>query len=167
MFKGINFDHYILVCGAHSTVYICLSFEVVVNCSTLICSPVLNFNIVRYLYDTKRSFLFFVPQVLAEAQKISVNNLVLPDAPSVGITDDSSLCTDSARVGIPEASEDISTKAPRASTEIKPEIRMSRRTRRKYQMQCKTKHVSCNEDSDNLQVVYAIIYEYSHIYILS
>jgi len=90
-------------------------------------------------------------EVLAEAQKISVNNLVLPDAPRVGITDDSSLCTDSARVGIPEASEDISTKAPRASTEIKPEIRMSRRTRRKYQMQCKRKHVSCIEDSDNLQ----------------
>ncbi|KAG2586406.1 hypothetical protein PVAP13_5NG035200 [Panicum virgatum] len=91
-------------------------------------------------------------EVLAEAQNISVNNLVLPEAPKVGITDDSSLwCTDSARVGIPEASEDISTKAPSAATEIKPEIRMSRRTRRKYQMQCKTKHVSCNEDSDNLQ----------------
>ncbi|RLN23123.1 protein ALWAYS EARLY 2-like [Panicum miliaceum] len=90
-------------------------------------------------------------EVLAEAQNISVNNLVLPEAPRGGITDDSSLCTDSARVGIPKASEDISTKAPSATTEIKPEIRMSRRTRRKHQMQRKAKHVSCNEDSDNLQ----------------
>ncbi|PAN32721.1 hypothetical protein PAHAL_5G507300 [Panicum hallii] len=90
-------------------------------------------------------------EVLAEAQNISVNNLVLPEVPRVGITADSSLCTDSAKVGIPEASEDISTKGPSVTTEIKSEIRMSRRTRRKHQMQCKTKHVSCNEDSDNLQ----------------
>ena len=162
MLKGISFDHCILVCSVHSTVCICLSFEIIINRSTLIILILSDICMILIF------LFFFVPQVLAEAQNISVNNLVLPEAPKVGITDDSSLwCTDSARVGIPEASEDISTKAPSAATEIKPEIRMSRRTRRKYQMQCKTKHVSCNEDSDNLQVVYAIIYQYLHIYFVS
>ncbi|OEL36716.1 Protein ALWAYS EARLY 3, partial [Dichanthelium oligosanthes] len=90
-------------------------------------------------------------EVPAEAQNTSVNNLVLPDTQRVGITDDSSLCTNSGRVGIPEASEDVSAEVPSAPTEIKPEIRISRRTRRKSQMHCKTKHISCNEGSDNLQ----------------
>lgn len=100
----------------------------------------------------------------AEAENISATNLVLPEAQKVGITDDSSLRTDSASAGIPEASEDISTKVPSATLEIEPEIRMSRRTRRKHQMHCKTKHMSCNEGSDNLQVVYAIIYQWIIIY---
>jgi hypothetical protein len=37
---------------------------------------------------------------------------------------------------------------------------MSRRTRRKSQMHWKTKHMSCNGGSDNLQVVYATFYQY-------
>lgn len=98
--------------------------------------------------------------MLAEVQNISVNNLVQPEARRVGITDDSSLCADSARVGIPEAFEDISAEVPSAPTEIKPEIRMSSRTRRKSQMHCKTKQMSCNEGSDNVQVIYAIICQY-------
>ncbi|XP_066316956.1 protein ALWAYS EARLY 3-like isoform X1 [Miscanthus floridulus] len=90
-------------------------------------------------------------EVPAEAQNICGNNLVLPETLRVGITDDSFLCTDSGRVGIPEASEDISAEVPNAQTETKPEVRMSGRTRRKSQMHCKTKHMSCNEGSDNLQ----------------
>ncbi|KAJ1282180.1 hypothetical protein BS78_03G031300 [Paspalum vaginatum] len=90
--------------------------------------------------------------VPAEAQNISVDNLVLPETQRVGITDDSSLCTDSGRVGIPEAPEDVSTEVPNVPTETRPEIRMSRRARRKSQMHCKTQHMSCNEGSDNLQV---------------
>ncbi|CAL4952123.1 unnamed protein product [Urochloa decumbens] len=99
----------------------------------------------------KRNKKLLGAEMLAEAHDISTDNLVLPEAQRVGITDDSSLCTDSARVGLPEASEDISAKVPSATTEIKPEIRMSRRTRRKSQMHCKSKHMSCNEGSDNLQ----------------
>ncbi|CAO2161410.1 unnamed protein product [Urochloa humidicola] len=99
----------------------------------------------------KRNKKLLGAEVLAEAQDISVNNLVLPEAQRVGITDDSSLCTDSARVGLPEASEGISAEVPSATTEIKPEIRISKRTRRKNQMHCKSKHMSCNEGSDNLQ----------------
>ncbi|KAG0536103.1 hypothetical protein BDA96_03G035900 [Sorghum bicolor] len=90
-------------------------------------------------------------EVPAEAQNICGNNLVLPETLRVGITDDSSLCTDSGRVGIPEASEDISAEVPNAQMETKPEVRMSGRTRRKSQLHCKTKHMSCNEGSDNLQ----------------
>ncbi|CAO2186023.1 unnamed protein product [Urochloa humidicola] len=99
----------------------------------------------------KRNKKLLGAEVLAEAQDISVNNLVMPEAQRVGITDGSSLCTDSSRVGLPEASEGISTEVPSATTEIKPEISMSRRTRRKNQLHCKSKHMSCNEGSDNLQ----------------
>jgi hypothetical protein len=108
------------------------------------------------------SLILFVSQsqVPAEAQNICGNNLVLPETLRVGITDDSFLCIDSGRVGIPEASEDISAEVPNAQTETKPEVRMSGRTRRKSQMHCKTKHMSCNEGSDNLQVVYATFYQY-------
>lgn len=95
-----------------------------------------------------------------EAQNVSGNDLVLPETLTVGITDDSSLCTDSGRVGIAEASEDISAEVPTALTETKPEIRISGRTRRKSQLHCKTKHMSCNEGSDNLQVFYATFYKY-------
>ncbi|WVZ72656.1 hypothetical protein U9M48_021078 [Paspalum notatum var. saurae] len=87
-----------------------------------------------------------------EAQNISLDNLVMPETQRVGITDDSSLCTDSGRVGIPEVPEEISTEVPNVPTETRPEIRMSRRARRKSQMHCKTQHMSCNEGSDNLQV---------------
>ncbi|XP_062195245.1 protein ALWAYS EARLY 3-like isoform X2 [Phragmites australis] len=90
-------------------------------------------------------------EVPAEAQNISVNNSVLPEAHRVGITEVSSLCSDSGR-GEPELSADISAKVyPNAPAEIKPEIRISRRTKRKSKMHCKTKYVSCNEGSDNLQ----------------
>ena len=57
-----------------------------------------------------------MPQVPAEAQKKCDDNLVLPETLRVGITDDSSLCTDSGRVGIPEASEDIPAEVPSAQT---------------------------------------------------
>lgn len=87
--------------------------------------------------------------VPAEAQNIPVDNLVLPETQRIGITDDSALCTDPARVGILEVSENVSAEVPNA--EIKPVIRMSRRTRRKSQMHCKTTQISCNEGSDNLQ----------------
>jgi hypothetical protein len=103
--------------------------------------------------------ILFVSQVPAVAQNVCGNSLALPETLRVVITDDSSLCTDSGRVGIPEASEHIPAEVPSAQTETKPEVRMSGRTRRKSQMHCKTKHMSCNEGSDNLQVVYTTYYQ--------
>ena len=46
---------------------------------------------------------------------------------------------------------------PGAPAETKPEIKMSRRTKRKSEMHCKTMYVPhrSTEPSDNLQVVYA------------
>ncbi|ONM28933.1 Protein ALWAYS EARLY 3, partial [Zea mays] len=90
-------------------------------------------------------------EVPAEAQKKCDDNLVLPETLRVGITDDSSLCTDSGRARTPEASEDISAEVPNTQTEAKPEFIMSGRTRLKSQMHCKTKPMSCNEGSDNFQ----------------
>ncbi|PWZ11826.1 Protein ALWAYS EARLY 2 [Zea mays] len=99
----------------------------------------------------KKKYKILGAEVPAVAQNVCGNSLALPETLRVVITDDSSLCTDSGRVGIPEASEDIPAEVPSAQTETKPEVRMSGRTRRKSQMHCKTKHMSCNEGSDNLQ----------------
>ncbi|XP_062211053.1 protein ALWAYS EARLY 3-like isoform X2 [Phragmites australis] len=98
----------------------------------------------------KRQKKLLDAEVPAGVQNMSVNK-VLPEAHRVGVTEDSSLCSDSGRGVLLESSADITAEVyPNAPTEIKPEIRMSR-TKRKSKIHCKTKHVSCNEGSDNLQ----------------
>lgn len=96
-------------------------------------------------------------------QNISVPNLVQqPEADTVGITKVSLLCSDSKGV-IPETSVNTSGEVDSsAPAETKPEIKMSRRTKRKLEMHCKTKSVpwKFSEGSDNLQVVYAFTYQY-------
>ncbi|KAL6838768.1 hypothetical protein ACP4OV_031482 [Aristida adscensionis] len=90
----------------------------------------------------------------AEEQNISVNNLGLLESLRVDVPEDSSLCSDSGRgkANLQELTADISaTVQANEPTEIKPKIVISRRSKRKSEMHCKRKYVSCNESSDNLQ----------------
>jgi hypothetical protein len=98
--------------------------------------------------------------VPAEEQSISFINLVQP-AHKVSITEVSS-CSDSKGV-MPETSVNTSAEVnPSAPAETNPKIKMSRRTKRKSEMHCKTKYAprKCTEGSDNLQVVYGFTYQY-------
>ncbi|KAL6626905.1 hypothetical protein ACP70R_030631 [Stipagrostis hirtigluma subsp. patula] len=93
-------------------------------------------------------------EVLVEEPKVSVNNIVLPEPHRIGITEDSSLCSDSGRgqADLPESTANMSAEVyPNAPTEMKPELSISRRSKRKAEMHCKTKNVSCNEGSNSLQ----------------
>ncbi|KAK3160604.1 hypothetical protein QOZ80_1BG0061760 [Eleusine coracana subsp. coracana] len=100
----------------------------------------------------KRDRKILDAEVPGKDQNISVVSLVQPDAHMVGITEVSS-CSDSKGV-MPETSVNTSAEvASSAPSETKPEIRMSRRTKRKLEMHCKIKYVPCKitEGSENLQ----------------
>lgn len=94
------------------------------------------------------------PQVQAEEQSNSGNTSVLPEAPQVDTTKQPALNSDFERgaIDLPVSTANTSAEVfPDVRMEIDPEINMSRRRKRKYKMQSRTKYASCNEGADDLQ----------------
>ncbi|CAM0901644.1 unnamed protein product [Alopecurus aequalis] len=93
-------------------------------------------------------------EVLAEEQSNSGNTSVLPETCQVDTTERPSLKSDfeNLAIDVPESSANISAEVSSdAPTKIDPQINMSRKSKRKSKVQCRTKHVFCNEGADNLQ----------------
>ena len=113
------------------------------------------------LFSTTPFSLMAVPfchifsQVLAEEHSNSSNTSVIPEARHVDTSERPSLNSDFEKgvIDVPESTANISAEVSSdAPTEIDPQINMSRKSKRKSKIQCRTKHVFCNEGADNLQV---------------
>jgi hypothetical protein len=93
--------------------------------------------------------------VLAEEQSNSGNSSVIPEARQVDTTERPSLNPDFEKgaTDLPESTANISAEVSSdAPMEIDSQINMSRKSKRKSKIPCRTKHVFCNEGADNLQV---------------
>uniref|UniRef100_A0ACD5YE53 Uncharacterized protein n=1 Tax=Avena sativa TaxID=4498 RepID=A0ACD5YE53_AVESA len=93
-------------------------------------------------------------EVLAEEQSNSGTSSVLPEAQQVDTTQRPSLNSDfeEGAIDVPESTANISAEvSPNAPIEIDRQINMSRKSKRKSKLRCRTKHVFCNEGADNLQ----------------
>ncbi len=95
-------------------------------------------------------FSHFFLQVPTEG--VTSNHLDLPEERQVDATE-CALNSDLERgtVDLPESTANISTKIPDLPSQLKPEINMSRRSKRKSKSPCGSKYVVCN-GADNLQV---------------
>lgn len=82
---------------------------------------------------------------------VTSNHLDLPEERQVDATE-CALNSDLERgtVDLPESTANISTKIPDLPSQLKPEINMSRRSKRKSKSPCGSKYVVCN-GADNLQ----------------
>ncbi|KAL5220292.1 hypothetical protein ABZP36_025005 [Zizania latifolia] len=98
----------------------------------------------------KRRKKLIAEEVPTEEPNIS-NNLVLPEERQVDATE-CPLNSDPERgtIDLPESTANISTEVPDLPTQIKPEINISRRSKRKSKRQCGSKYAICN-GADNLQ----------------
>ncbi|XP_047058607.1 protein ALWAYS EARLY 3-like [Lolium rigidum] len=94
-------------------------------------------------------------EVLAEEQQSnSGNSSVIPEARQVDTTERPSLNPDFEKgaTDLPESTANISAEVSSdAPMEIDSQINMSRKSKRKSKIPCRTKHVFCNEGADNLQ----------------
>ncbi|KAM0822295.1 hypothetical protein ACQ4PT_071589 [Festuca glaucescens] len=93
-------------------------------------------------------------EVLAEEQSNSGNSSVIPEARQVDTTERPSLNSDFEKgaADLSESTANISAEVSSdAPMEIDPQINMSRKSKRKSKIPCRTKHVFCNEGADNLQ----------------
>lgn len=103
---------------------------------------------------TKRRKKLLDEEVLAEEQSNSGNASVLPETCQADTTERPSLNSDFEKgaIHVPESSANISAEVSSdAPTKNDPLINMSRKSKRKSKIQCRTKHVFCNEGADNLQ----------------
>ncbi|CAM0880183.1 unnamed protein product [Alopecurus aequalis] len=102
----------------------------------------------------KRRKTLLDEEVLAEEQSNSGNTSVLPETCQVDTTERPTLNSDFEKeaIDVPESSANISAEVSSdAPMKIDPQINMSRKSKRKSKIQCRTKHVFCNEGADNLQ----------------
>ncbi|KAM0921041.1 hypothetical protein ACQ4PT_006980 [Festuca glaucescens] len=93
-------------------------------------------------------------EVLAEEQSNSGNSSVIPEARQVDTTERPSLNSDFEKgaTDLPESTANISAEVSSdALMEIDSQINMSRKSKRKSKIPCRTKHVFCNEGANNLQ----------------
>lgn len=93
-------------------------------------------------------------EVLVEEQISSGNTSVIPQACQVDTTERPSLNSEFEKeaIVIPESTANIAAEVfPDAPMEIDPQINMSRKSKRKSEVQCRKNYVFCNEGADNLQ----------------
>ncbi|KAF0915990.1 hypothetical protein E2562_000623 [Oryza meyeriana var. granulata] len=98
----------------------------------------------------KRRKKLIAKKVPTEEPSIS-NHLDLPEERQVDATE-CALNSDPERgtINLPESTANISTEVPDLPLQMKPEINMSRRSKRKSKKQCVSKYAICN-GADNLQ----------------
>uniref|UniRef100_A0ACD5Y645 Uncharacterized protein n=1 Tax=Avena sativa TaxID=4498 RepID=A0ACD5Y645_AVESA len=93
-------------------------------------------------------------EMLAEEQSNSGTTSFLPEAQQVDTTERPSLDSDfdKGAIDVPESTANISAEvSPNAPMEIDRQINMSRKSKRKSKIPCRTKNVFCNAGADNSQ----------------